>query len=198
MPSEVKRESSTSAWKRRGSEESSWSAKELAQLCCGWDPDREEFPDSAAYNRALNKILRGIRAGDLPTIPLNIPASREELFYGDAPLFRPHEVADWATRQFPTTFAYRDWKTLSDDKGAATQSAQRRKTNKAERKTLGKQIEKLRLEKRMSIEELADSVGLDKSTVGRHLRGESQIRAANLRRYEEVFLCKLDAAEFKT
>jgi hypothetical protein len=88
-------------WKRRWIEESSWTAKELAKLCCGWNPGDEAIADPALYNQVMETILRAVRVGDLHPIDLRVPASREEFFYRDAPLFRPTQVSAWAAKRFP-------------------------------------------------------------------------------------------------
>jgi hypothetical protein len=88
-------------WKQRWARESGYSAQELAKLCCGWNPDSDVLPDPAAYNAALERILRGVRARDLSPIDSAVPLTREELFYGEGPLFVMRDAKTWAARYFP-------------------------------------------------------------------------------------------------
>jgi len=53
--------------------------------------------------------------------------------------------------------------------------------------TIGAQIERLRDECDLSIEELAEKVGLDPTNVSRHIRGESNPNRRNRHKYQRVF-----------
>jgi hypothetical protein len=101
----------TTEWEHRWRQESAWTAGELAKLCCGWDPGNLEIPDPHAFEGAKETILRAVRLGDVRPADVHmVPATREELFYGDGTFFRPRDVAAWASKRF-VAFPYResDW-----------------------------------------------------------------------------------------
>jgi hypothetical protein len=92
--------SETDDWQARWRLESACSAKELAKLCCGWNPSSDELPDPRAYNRAMDAVLRAVLIGDLKAVDLRVPASREEFFYGEAPFVRMSDAIAWAAPRF--------------------------------------------------------------------------------------------------
>lgn len=53
-----------SRWLAKGS----WTLREFAMLCCGWNPDWGEIPDKAAYDEARTIIEAGVASGELKTI----------------------------------------------------------------------------------------------------------------------------------
>jgi hypothetical protein len=88
-------------WQTHWRRTSALSAKELAKLCCGSNSSSDAIPDPVAYNQALEAIVRAVRVDDLQPIDLSaLPATREELFYGDAPLFRMSVAIAWAAPRF--------------------------------------------------------------------------------------------------
>lgn len=89
------------AWWARWRQESVWTQRELAKICCGLDPGDESITDPVAYNAAMNGIVRAYRIGDLRSIALTVPADRAEMFYGDGVFFRPTEAVAWATDRYP-------------------------------------------------------------------------------------------------
>lgn len=61
----------------------------------------------------------------------------------------------------------------------------------SETETLGEQLDRLRKECRFTVEELAEKVGLDPTSVHRHLADKSVPHLSNLGAYERVFSKKL-------
>jgi hypothetical protein len=108
-------------WKGRWRQERSWTAKELAKLCCGWCPETGwdpycgwdfGIPDSdesiiqkAHYKSAFEMVQRATRLGDLQPIALPETPTRSEVERGDAPAFAADAASAWATIWFPDTFA---------------------------------------------------------------------------------------------
>jgi hypothetical protein len=106
-----------SFWKRRWRLEPTWTARELAQLCCGWSPETGWYPHcewadglpetdesiarQALYGSAWDAIQRALRLGDLRPVSLPDDPSPEAFYYGDAPVFRSDDAAKWAAARFP-------------------------------------------------------------------------------------------------
>ena len=107
-------------WKQRWRLEPAWTARELAKLCCGWNPEtgwdphcdwEQGLPDSdeaimvrVSYQLAFDAIRRAWRLGDLHPRWLTDPTD-QEIERGDVPVFSSEEAVTWAAARFPT-FAF--------------------------------------------------------------------------------------------
>ena len=172
------RKQNSDEWKRRWKEETAWKASELAKLCCGWNPDSDVLPDPAAYNHAMETILRAVRVGDIQTIDLRVPASREEFFYGDVPLFRPSEVCAWAAKRFPG-FPYMD--TLARDGSESDTPADASATQKLRERRYAR-IDAYQKQNGIPTRRvLCEHLGMGRDTFGGIVRGEKKKFGASQR-----------------
>ena len=84
-----------------------WTVRDLARLCCGWNPSTDELPDRAAYSEALDMVNRAVRVLVLLTIDnLAWPATGAERMYDAVPAFKPLHAIAWAAEKFPDRFPY--------------------------------------------------------------------------------------------
>ena len=175
------REAQPEDWQRRWSAETSCSPKELAQLCCGWNPDASVLPDPALCNRVMETILRAVRVGDLKPIDLRIPGSREEFFYGDLPLFRLSDAAVWAKARYPS-FPLE----ISVPPAAELRPVDELMHDER-REAFARNIDRRRQDNGWTVEQLADKVALDPSTVKDHVAAKSLPHVGNQKKYAEAF-----------
>ncbi len=96
----------TEDWRDKWQHQDAWTVREFAQLCCGWNPSVDAFPNRDLYNEALESINRAVRAKVLPTLELLWPATAAERLYNSVPMFGPHAVASWAAKHYPDAFPY--------------------------------------------------------------------------------------------
>jgi hypothetical protein len=115
-------ESTSEQWKRAWASRPAWTAMELAWLCCGWEPKSRidlEATDRERIDAALDMILLAVRVND-PNLPiiehLRWAAAPEEIFYREAPLFKPSAVWNWAKEHFPAfSFSQEDFDSKTND-----------------------------------------------------------------------------------
>jgi DNA-binding XRE family transcriptional regulator len=167
-------------WKHRWRTETKCSVRELAKLCQGWDPDSDVLPDPAAYNATVEKILRAVRNTDLLPTDARVQMTREEFFYGDGPLFWMRDAAMWAAKRFPS-FPYGEAAPDALVTPNLESIGELRKTAFANR------INELRKEHGWSVEQLAEKVGQEKSTVQAHISAESLPHPRNQKKYADAF-----------
>ena len=76
------------AWQELCRSQDAWTVRELAFLCCGWNPSVTEVPDLAEYNQAVDMINRAVRVRALETIDnLAWPGTDAERMYDGVPAF---------------------------------------------------------------------------------------------------------------
>lgn len=206
-------------WRSRWAQETAWSARESARLCCNLNPETEVVPDAAAFNAAMGRILRAVRTKELIAVDLVVPATREEFFYRDIPLLRPHEVTAWARRyypQFPFQLADLSMDTSSSstappsDVSGATPTVEDLTTSIGQPSPLpiasvvhstsarpeltgtpGERLKRLRSEAKLTLKELAAKVGIDEATVRRHATDQAVPHPPTQKTYAEVFSAEL-------
>jgi hypothetical protein len=161
-------------WRRRDA----WTLREFAFLCCGWNPSEYHFEgrDQALYNEAVESINRAVRVGVLDALRLAWPATGAERMYDSVPAFKPSQVAAWAVKHYPA-FPYRNDPWL--------------------RETIGRNLQALRKECGLTVEQLADRAGkgrrggdskpLEKSNVQDHLNGRVQPNGFMMAAYATCF-----------
>lgn len=129
-------------WRERWKRKHNWNVKELAKLCCGWDPSDGAIPDPRLYNEVVEAIRRAIQARALITLDLLWPATDPARFYGEDALFSPPVAAAWAAQEYSDTFVYAADPTLSTQltgsraETAMPESARSDTTRKSERPAL--------------------------------------------------------------
>ncbi len=153
-----------------------WTLREFARLCCG-GPQRPF--DLLTYESARELIVRAVGGGALRATRY-CAESREEAignaFYEADLLFAPSAVIDWARRTFPS-FPTADVFAIE--------------TPKPLQLSFGQRLEALRDEARLTVAELAEGVGLEKTSVDDHRSDRTLPRRTNLRQYERFFSEKL-------
>ena len=94
----------TTDWVEYWKQQDAWSLRELAKLCCGWNPSDYQIPDRVQYDAAVRAIRDAVRTGALRT--LDTPDAASDFLYDERPLFRPRLVVAWAAAKYPL-FPYR-------------------------------------------------------------------------------------------
>ncbi len=94
-------------WQEYWRQQDAWTVRELAFLCCGWNPSTRGIPDPTAFNEALDMVMRAVRVHVLPIIDdLAWPATRYERIHYEIPAFKLSQAIRWAAKKFPDRFPY--------------------------------------------------------------------------------------------
>jgi len=204
-------------WKTRWLQEPTWTAAELATLCCGWSPDSEGLPPREAFLHAMERIIRAVRAGELVSLRPGIP-ERHQFFDRHPYLFKPgndnasltmeearqpsvllntSDAAKWAAPRFQS-FPFQS--SASAGKNAdpvsstisSAEPVQSRTVSQATHRTrraaaLGKVLHTYFNRCGLTIEDFASQLELNESSVKRHFGGSAFPRPRHLAAYVRFF-----------
>lgn len=164
-------------WKRRWSEETGYSVKELAKLCCGWDPGSQKIPNPTRLACVIEDIRRAAKIGDLTRIEKLLPTAGD-VVYDEDWFFAREQASAWAVKRYPA-FPYRDEPKPEcvEPASLSTPQSATREARTAERREVGPNVRcaawlKGEMKKRrFTRRSLSDAGGPDPKTTNKILRG---------------------------